>query len=203
MTTNSLSPVKLSGQSRRFFALWSDVVTRDEFQNVDESWSGYISEVWRWMREGGVDKCIYYLRNNVDISDFNPYVPPPMTNFLRTVQENSKSPMQTTIEAFIKNRLGIFKNDLVAATEASATLRSNMLGFSEHMHTSHEYFTLPKTIRTLREMDMPRLRARGDGHDVELFVVRNRERYLGMSQRELGDYYKKLNLKNTKNVVQF
>jgi len=55
MTTNSQTPVKLSGTSRRIFAVWSDLVTRDQYDEMLPEWREYWQDRWDWMENGGVD----------------------------------------------------------------------------------------------------------------------------------------------------
>jgi len=84
-TTNSRRPLKLKGQSRRLFALWSDVDVRDCGGEMTTEWREYWREMWPWMTDEGVDACIHYLRHEVDLTNFYPAEAPPVTKFLRDI----------------------------------------------------------------------------------------------------------------------
>lgn len=89
MTTNSKLPIRLTGQSRRIFALWSDLNVRNSDGSLTEKWRDYWRKAWAWMDEGGVDHCIYYLRHEVDLSGFYPREAPPVTQFLQDIVAGS------------------------------------------------------------------------------------------------------------------
>jgi hypothetical protein len=89
MTTNSKLPIRLNGQSRRFFALWSDLNIRDARGEMLQEWREYWRKAWPWMDNGGVEACIWYLRNVVDLSEFYPREAPPMTDFLEEIVKSS------------------------------------------------------------------------------------------------------------------
>jgi hypothetical protein len=124
MTTNSALPFRLQGLSRRFFAIWSDLRVRDhETYNMRDEWRTYWDESWAWMnQEENLQACIYYLRNLVDISNFNPSEAPPVTDYLRDIQEVSRSPAEATIEGFIKYKHLLFESDLMSIDDLYASL---------------------------------------------------------------------------------
>eukprot|EP00915_Cephaloidophora_sp_WS-2016_P001223 GHVH01001701.1.p1 GENE.GHVH01001701.1~~GHVH01001701.1.p1 ORF type:complete len:195 (-),score=14.09 GHVH01001701.1:113-697(-) len=189
MATNSQLPLKLEGASRRYYAMWSDVNPRNELGQVTQHWRDYFDNIWSWMKNGGIDHCIYYLRNNVDLSDFNPSSPPPVTEFLQNIQDASKSPGQQTIEEFISNRIGVFNNDLITATEASKTLRAGALSNQALMYADSNWFTPNRVASILRDIpSCVKLRSRGDV-DITVYAIRNKEMYENMSQTERNNVY--------------
>jgi hypothetical protein len=141
MTTNSQLPIQLNGPSRRFYALWSDLNPRDELDQMLPEWVEYWNQCWDWMNNGGAEAVIYYLRNVVDLSSFNPQSAPPVTQFLRDIRESSKSPAEQTIDAFIQNRIGIFNSDIMTAHDISNTLRAGTMVAPTLMYCEERIFT--------------------------------------------------------------
>lgn len=192
MTTNSLMPIKLNGTSRRYYAIWSLLEILDKDQDVKPEWKKYFHDLWNWMREGGMDHCIYYLRNCVDLSDFDPRATPKMTEFLRDITESSKSAAQQTIEAFIEHRVGSFANDILLSTEACSTLKGGLAGSDAYMYADPNWFTPSKVGRVMRDIQgCVKLRTRRDGCEIRPWTIRNKELYEKMTERELYDCYDK------------
>jgi len=189
MTTNSQMPVNLTGPSRRFYAVWSDLNVRDSNEDMTPAWLSYWDNKWKWMSKGGVERCIYYLRNCVDISEFNPGAAPKMTEFLRNIRESSKSPAQQTIESFIENKIGMFSKDLITSSEGSLTLRMGIIGTDNFMYVDNSWFTPTKFGRVMRDISgCVKLRAKGD-IDVRVWAIRDKEKYESMSMSELYEEY--------------
>lgn len=88
-TTNSKLPFTLTGQSRRIFALWSDLNVRDSRGEMRADWRKYWRDAWNWMDGDGIDHCIWHLRNRVDLSTFYPREAPPLTEFLQEIVNQS------------------------------------------------------------------------------------------------------------------
>ncbi len=192
MTTNSQMPIKLSGTSRRFYAVWSNLDIRDSNQEMKSEWRDYFDDIWTWMRNGGMDHCIYYLRNNVDLSDFDPRSTPKMTEFLRDITESSKSSAQQTIEAFIENKIGAFSNDIITSTDACATLKSGLIDCEEYMYTDAHWFTPTKVGRVMRDIQgCIKLRVRSEGKEIRPWAIRKKDEYEKMNDREIYELYKR------------
>jgi hypothetical protein len=201
MTTNSQLPIRLNGASRRIFALWSDLVTRDEHDNMKPEWVNYWQDRWDWMKNGGWRYVINYL-NQVDLSQFNPDTAPPMTDFLRDIKEASKSPAQQTVESFIRRQHGCFRADVLTAQDMSDTLKAGQLIAEQDMYTDGKYFTaikvgmVLKDVSTARKIETFRL-----GERVRFWVIRNHEKYTNMSGKELYREYER-QLKEVRGTVQ-
>ncbi len=193
MTTNSAVPLKIKGTSRRIFALWSDLIIRDEDDNVLPEWEKFWIDAWNWMKGGGAQAVIHYLRHEVDLTKFNPGVAPPMTEFLREIKESSKSPMQQTVDAFIKHRVGCFKSDLVTANDMYNTLISgHLIGREDLMYCDYKLFTPCRVGCIMREAGgFITMRARKKGGYFRLWAIRNPERYKVMSRGQLFDEYER------------
>lgn len=185
MTTNSLMPMRLNGPSRRFYAMWSDLNTRDRNGNPRVEWLEYWEDRWSWMKNGGWKAVVHYLINQVDLSDFNPQAVPPMTEFLRDIQEDSKSHAQQTLEAFIRKRHGMFKCDILTAADMAETLRAGAL-FPGDMMADPRVFTDNKVGILLREIGtFPQVRC---AH-ARLWIIRNDEAYMGLNAADLYRRY--------------
>ena len=193
MTTNSILPLRLNGVSRRFYAIWSELNTRDEYDNVTPEWLSYWDDRWSWMMGNrefsghtpGWQYVTWYLINQVDLSNFNPHAAPPMTEFLREIKEASKSVIQETLEAFIKKQHGAFKCDLLSVSDMSETLRAGTL-FPADMLTDPKYFTPRKIGMLLKEMGCFQFVRHRHGR---LWILRNQDKYAGMSSTQLHYEY--------------
>lgn len=192
MTTNSKLPFRLSGQSRRIFALWSDLNTRDAGGQISQAWVDYWTHRWNWMQSGGVKHCIHYLRNEVDLSDFNPGTPPPVTEFLRDIQDASKPATQQTLEAFISERVSIFNCDLITASDANRVLRAGDMMKPEIMYARPDWFTPVKVGMMLSDTaGVQKMRAYDGKRRQYLYCLRNYVKYSGMSQSDLWREYER------------
>lgn len=195
MTTNSQLPIRLSGLSRRFFAVWSDLQMRDEEGSMLPEWVIYWKDRWEWMLNGGAEACIWYMRNCVDLSNFNPSAAPPMTDFLRNIQESSKSPAQQTVEAFIRERVGMFKSDLLTTTELSNVMRTGSLIAPGLMYCDDKQFS-PSHVGNIMKA-IPGcilLNAFKDGNAIKVWTLRNNEKYRRMAPTVLYEQYQYQNI---------
>ena len=189
MSTNSVLPVKLNGPSRRFLSLWSDFNPRDRHGCMKQEWLDYWEDRWKWMKSFGWQHVVNYLLTEVDLSDFNPAEPPPVTEFLREIQEHSKPPMLQTLELFIKKRHGAFQCDLATATDLADTLRSGELFALKDMYSKAEYFTPIKIGMMLRQAGYRAVRAYHLGDKYKLWILRNEDLYKDMNSKELYAEY--------------
>ncbi len=187
MTTNSMTPIKVNGVSRRMLALWSDLDVRGDDMNMKPEWARFWRETWHWMKSGGVDYCIDYLFNHVDLSDFDAGTAPPATEFMRQIVESSKSVVEITLDNLVRNGVSFFANDLVTlhdvrdALAMAAELRPELLYTSRPvtpaqignvLNRSHAY----SFIRTSK---------------YQLYAVRNQMRYRNMAPSDVDILYEK------------
>lgn len=193
MTTNSQLPIQLNGPSRRFYALWSDMNPRDENDQMTPAWVDYWKVCWDWMNNGGAEAVIYYLRNVVDLTNFNPQSAPPVTQFLRDIRESSKSPAEQTIDAFMRARIGIFSSDIMTAHEISNTLRAGSMVAPTLMYCEERIFTPIMVGRLLKSMTGA-VQMRGSSANnagCRLWVVRDLTKYSQMAPAELYREYER------------
>ena len=190
MTTNSQRPVHLNGTSRRIFAVWSNLNTRDDRDEVLPEWRDYWIDRWNWMENGGADACIWYLKNVVDLSDFNPGAAPPMTDFLRDIAESSKSPMQQTIEAFIREEIDLFKCDILSSVQMEKIIKTSM--FAEGLVYLNTKFISPVKIdQVLKGMMINREARCKEGR---VWVIRNHSKYAAMTDEQIYQEHLRQNL---------
>jgi hypothetical protein len=190
MTTNSYVPLKLNGASRRFFALWSHLNTRDEQGQTRQEWLDYWNDHWKWMKNGGWEHVLWYLYNVVDLSDFKPQAPPKVTDFLKEIQEASKSPQQQTIEAFIASKTGLFQSDLLQAQDIADTIRADGVFNPNLVYCDLKYIT-PVGVGKIMNSggNAVKLRGRIYGSNINVYAVRNVSKYLNMSGKEIYSQY--------------
>ena len=187
MTTNSVMPLRLNGASRRFYALWSDLNPRDKNDNMKREWLEYWEDRWTWMKNGGWKAVVHHLMHVVDLSTFNPYEAPPMTEFLREIKESSKSPMQQTIEQFIIKEHGAFRCDVLTSNDMGETLRAGAMMPSDMM-TDPKFFTDKKVGMVLKEIGSYRqIRC----SDARLWIIRDEEKYVHMTSTQLYHEYER------------
>jgi len=189
-STNSQVPVRLNSVSRRFYAVWSDLKTRDDYDEMLPEWKEYWEDRWAWMKGGGALAVIDYLRTQVDLSNFRPGESPPMTEFLRDIREASKPPMQLTIEAFLNRQIGCFEADLVTGSDIAETIKAGVITDSNLIYADLKLFTPVRVGCVMRDISQVRkTRGRANGSDLNLWVLRNWEKYKDMSATELHGHY--------------
>lgn len=184
MTTNSQRPVHLNGTSRRIFAVWSNINIRDSTDEVTPEWQAYWADRWEWMQGDGANACIWYLKNVVDLTNFNPGAAPPMTDFLRDMAESSKSPLQLTIEAFTQDKIGVMSCDIVNNNQINLTIRESQAFAAGLTYVDIKYITpvkvdqILKAMTTMRQVRCTRGRA---------WVIRNPNNYTTMTDDQVYD----------------
>lgn len=186
MTTNSTMPLRLNGPSRRFYAIWSDLDPRDKKDNMKQEWLTYWEDRWNWMKAGGWQHVVWHLLNVVDLTNFNPNEAPPMTEFLREIKESSKSPMQQTLEQFIKKQHGAFRCDILTSKDMGETLRAGAM-MPADMMTDPKFFTDKKIGMLLKEMHMTQVRS----SDARMWIIRNEDTYAHMTSTALLHEYER------------
>jgi hypothetical protein len=192
MTTNSQLPLRLNGPSRRFYALWSDMNPRDEHGQMRQDWLDYWEDRWNWMKGGGWLNVLHYLYNDVSLVGFNPSEAPPVTEFLKDIQESSKTPQQQTIEAFISNRIGMFKCDLLSAQDMSDTVRTEGVFSTNNVYCDVKYLTPIGIGRALSSAaGVVQLRGRRDDSQVRLYAIRDAMKYQAMGPADLYREYER------------
>ena len=199
MTTNGALPIRVKGDSRRFYPVWTELSIRGYDGQVTPEWKKYWIDRWTWIRDqDGWKACVYYLMNCVDISDFDPGTAPPVTDFLRDMQEASEDPVVTAIKEFTKLQLSYFKSDLLTAKDIHDSLKTigmNNLGIDlKYVPSQHTIGKIMKQNGLGRSM-----RARKGRSEIRLWSVRNFEFYAHMPGTDVYDEYHRTmnNIKTT------
>jgi hypothetical protein len=189
MTSNSVTPVSLSGDARRYYAVWTDVTIRDESGQVTPEWRAYWDDRWKWIRDQeGWKACVYYLMTQVDLSDFDPGSVPMVTDFVKDIQEASEDPLTTIIKDLITKRLSLMAADIVSTSDIQTSLKAaQMLG--------HHLKNIPPTTVIGKVMKQNALgvkaRAWGGGVDARLWIIRDHNKYTCLEGGDLGKMYQK------------
>lgn len=123
LAVNSFTPIRLENESRRYYAMWSDISVFGTDSCTTPYWRNYWTKAWDWFENGGDQAVIYYLRNCVDLSNFNPKESPEVTDYLRDIVNSSKSVLQISLESMISRKLGIFASDLLTVEEVCVAIK--------------------------------------------------------------------------------
>lgn len=189
MTSNSAMPLKLSGDSRRYYAVWTDVTVRDENGQITPDWEKYWHDNWEWVRDQeGWKACVHYLMNHVDISDFNPGSVPVVTEFVKDIQQASEDPVVTVIKEFISERLSYFQADLLTVKDIHAALKTIAVN---NISIELKSIPNPHTVGKIMKQNGIGKQLRGwkGGVDVRLWAIRNSKLYENMKGSDLFNEY--------------
>lgn len=119
--TNVRTPMVLEDHDRRFFYIDSPAVPRS---------SAYYSGFAAWWKESlGTIKA--YLEEEVDLSELDPYAPPPMTVAKRDLIASGRDDLTRDLAMLIEERAGAFGRDIVTINEIEAELGSALRGRSK------------------------------------------------------------------------
>lgn len=178
MTTNSRHPLRLGDMSRRLYAVWSDLKTRDVMGNWKKEWLEYWASAWPWMQDGGWQYCLNYLMNEVDLADFNPGAPPPITKYLRDIVDQSRDPLEQAILNCMEIGSGGFAHDIISVKAAMESLHSCMT-FNPQLVPLRRSPTTAEMISALRNIGphYPMREEKPTGILRQMWVIRNHEKY--------------------------
>lgn len=190
ITSNHYQPLYTDRGSRRYFMTWTDLNPRDENNEMKPEWIRYWNALWLWMMDpedmiggqGGWKQCVYHLVHHVDLSSFNPGTAPPITDYMREVQEMSKSPLELEIETLIEDKVGAFAHDLITTNEAMMTIK---------MHGNNQRVITPSVLAKLLSTIGCRsgLRCTIDNKQMRLIALRNTDYYATIDSFDLAQEY--------------
>jgi hypothetical protein len=189
MTTNERVPLKLNKGARRFYPLWSDVSIRGPDGNITEEWARYWAWYWPWMRAHWPE-CVYYLMNKVDLSDFDPGQAPPVTAFLREIQEASSDPLADLIADKIQEGEGLWGMDILTSYDIhdAIIMGGDMLLSRYGLRRRPSVKVITQTLN--REGFAIKLeKSIKDESKFRGWLFRNHERYTEMSGRGIRGLY--------------
>lgn len=194
MSTNSRIPLKLNNGARRYYALWTNVTVRGEDGQMPEDWKAYWHDRWSWMRDHhGWRACVWYLENCVDLSDFDPGAVPMVTDFVREIQEDSQSPLESLMRELADTRTGMFACDLVKAKDLHMAMQVNVALREAYGLRETPGVKLINQVATQSGMAVPLMAREGRGtygsSRRSLLCLRNLELYKQMSEADRYDEY--------------
>lgn len=186
MTTNAPEPLKFQGDSRRFFAAWTSLNTKNSHGQTTTKWKDYWTKNYTWMESIGWQHVTYYLLNNVDLSSFNPGAEPLRTEYLKELCDNSKSQLQSTLEELINKAEGRFKHDLLTSQDIA-----NIINSDKNITIETNLNNVGKTLREIP--GIIQLSGKKDKTEnyksVRLNALRNSAKYKSMTPSKLYKYY--------------
>lgn len=190
MTTNHKDALVTPEFSRRFFMLWSNNYHRGEDGDITPEAKLYFKGMFNWLNNGGAEICAYYLMN-YDITGFNPSESPDPTDWALEMLDMSKPQLQIEIEKMIKNKTGRLAADLVTVEDIQ--IQHEMTYGAPSVFTKTPYMR-PASQKVSRVMgdikEVAKKRARKDGKEANVWIVRDLQRYLSMSCGNLYEEYK-------------
>lgn len=149
--SNLEKPILVEQSDRRVFYIDAQAIKRQ---------SGYYAAFSAWWRSSlGVIRA--YL-DSIDLEDFNPHAPPPMTAAKLGLIEGSKSELAQDLQWAIKERRGCFDRDLVTLDQVALEMDRR--------------FGVRKLADALKEIGAASLgQQRVGGRKLSLWAVRNAE----------------------------
>lgn len=194
MTSNSALPLNLNTDARRYYAVWTDVTIRGVDGQVTKEWQIYWDDRWQWMRDcEGWKACVYYLMNNVDLSQFDPGRVPLLTDFVRDIQAASEDPLLSMIKEFVEKGLSLCKSDIVTSADIRSSLNTAaMCGVSVELRTIPSAQVIGKVMRQANLG--VNSRAWMGKNEVRVWLIRNAEKYKQLSGSKLYiEYQRQMN----------
>lgn len=185
MGTNSTLPFKTRELSRRLYGAWSTLNIRDHRGEMLPEWREYWNDRWTWMNNGGVNHCIYYLRNCVDLSNFNPAAAPQVTEFVRHIYESSKPALNQTIENMIRTRTLSLGLEVVDVNSILSGINTCEEMYPDKVFIDAKYLTPMKVLNTMMSMRQFDMRTIDGPVGPERYWILDRtEHYMTMDDDE-------------------
>lgn len=178
MTTNSPTPIRTNGASRRYYAMWTDVNTRDENNNTTADWHAYWVDRWSWMKDQqGWQSVVWFLRNCVDFKGFNAGAAPDMTGFMRDIIESSQSTTLQDLNVLVREKEHFFESDIITREDAVATMRNEFSRNKLSLQTEARFISGQSVSRELPNVNgVMKMRV----NNKVMFILRNQQLYANM-----------------------
>ena len=103
--TNDPVPISIPSQDRRWFCLWS---------SAPKMAAADADRLWDWYKAGGFQQIAAWLHAR-DVSQFNPAVAPPWTEFKSNLVEHGMSIAESFLVEMIRNRIGEFSRGVIGS----------------------------------------------------------------------------------------
>jgi hypothetical protein len=189
MTSNSAVPIDVKSDTRRYYAVWSDLNIRGVDKQIKPSWQNYWDDRWAWMRDQeGWKACVYYLMTQVDLSDFDPCAAPPVTDYMQSIQEAGQDPIAYALNEFILEHQSYMDADLVTNEDIREALKTlSLSGVGVDLKSIPQPATMGKIMRQnglgtqIKMWDGQRQR--------RVWATRNIEEYQAMDGVEVYGHY--------------
>jgi len=183
MTTNSPEPVKVISQSRRYYAVWTDLSIRGEDGQVTEEWKQYWEARWNWIRDQeGWKVCVWYLMNEVDLTGFDPKETPVVTEYMKEIQESSQDPISAIIQELVELKRGVFVKDILTPVEIfNGINQMSIADLGVNLKNTPSSRTIGKIIK---RDGLAKPTQIWDGRTKRAWIIRNFDKYKDMSQKE-------------------
>ena len=174
--SNNALPLVVSRDTRRYYAVWSDMNPNGTDGEILPEWRKYFNEIWEWMDNGGGWQAIsHYLMTQVDLSDFNPGESPKVTEFMRDMREASADPVGEAVREVIEKRHSLFESDILTIDDAHRSLRSAVS--SSDLVNSVKYLPSIQILGKIMRQEQIGIKVRvvKNGVEKQLWIVRNHE----------------------------
>ena len=191
MTSNRRIPMQSTEGDRRLYPVWTDVTIRGVDGQVTKEWQDYWRAYWPWMRhQGGWQAAVHYLMTQVDLTNWDAGEAPPVTDFLREMQEANTDPLTDLIKAQMEAGEGLWgmplltSGDLHNAIVMGGEVLLNRYGIRKIPGVN----TIGKVMR--RDRLAPKIdKSIRDGGRIRLWAMQDAEAYQALTGRELRDVY--------------
>ena len=145
---------------------------------------GYYKHLFKWTKENAPALAHYFQHR--DLSDFEPKAHAPMTDAKGELIEESRLPLETTIEELVENYKEPFCVDLVLPSDVAPKMQKLALRADPK--------AVGKAFRKLGFQQIAKSRFhQGSDSKQALYVVRNYSRYAKLTAEQLRDFYQKQN----------
>jgi hypothetical protein len=187
MGTNSAVPLKLTGMSRRLYAMWCSLKIRGDNGDVLPEWEAYWTTLWDWMNSGGLDVVINHLRT-IDVSAFKAKQSPPVTEFLRDIVDDSKTSLQRLLEHNILLGIGMFECDILTSGDMVKALRTDeFMNENDVFKVESKFITAHSVGSVLKQCnDFVQVRS----STGRFWLLRNAHEYANLKPVEFDKVYK-------------
>lgn len=124
--TNLEVPILIEPEDRRFFVIDTPAVRRD---------ADYYSELHGWLKDNlGVVRSYF---DAIDLDNFNPHAPPPMTAAKNALIEKSRAPVVQELLEMIDERMSPFHVDIVSLLQVNEAISRRLPKTSRNaLHTA-------------------------------------------------------------------
>jgi hypothetical protein len=188
MGTNDTLPLKMSGDTRRYFVLWSDLNIRDAAGQVRADWLKYFKDLWYWMREGQGWRVVTHYLANYDLSGFDSKQSPKVTEALKDIQEASEDPIVSIFKECVHQYTSLFKSDLLSINDIHQVMRSlDVSGMGFNLKNLPSVNILGKIIKQSALCHIYRVYK--NKNDMKVYCVRNNGKYAHMHKKDIFKEY--------------